>query len=112
MLVDLARPFTLVLCMCSLCAVFNAAFLDSAIDMSQRIGPALLRLVVAAAICLVSGLLFLDEPPRERDAKAHELSHTLPAQLFCWAAGIMALVFLVSWYLQVNCVFFRSTRVW
>ncbi len=111
MLVDLARPLTLVLCMCSLCAVFNAAFLDSAIDMSQRIGPALARLAIAAAICVLSGLLFL-APRDDHDVKAHQLSDTLPVQLLFWASGIMAIVFLVSWYLQVHCVFFRSTRVW
>ena len=38
------------------------------------------------------------------------LSGTLPVQIFFWATGIMTVLFLVSWYLEAYCIFYRDVR--
>jgi hypothetical protein len=114
MLLELAKPVALLLCLLSLCALFHTAFL--AIGSSElllpnhaledRILDSLLLFALSAGICLISGLLF-----REAEPKPHSsLSATLPLQLFYWATGIMLLLFVLSWYLEAHCVFYRSTR--
>jgi hypothetical protein len=30
--------------------------------------------------------------------------------MFCWAASIMLVLFVVSWYLETYCVFYRDVR--
>jgi hypothetical protein len=114
MLLELAKPVALLLCLLSLYALFHTAFL--AIGSSElllpnhalqdRILDSLLLFALSAGICLISGLLF-----REAEPKPHpSLSATLPLQLFYWATGIMLLLFVLSRYLETHCVFYRSTH--
>ncbi len=107
MLVEVAKPVTLVLCILSLYAVFNAAFLSLSSDLHQRIYESLLRLALATVISVISGLIFREAAP---DLYAHttKLSATLLIKLFCWAAGIMLVVFVVSLYLETHCIFYRD----
>jgi hypothetical protein len=110
MLAEIARPIVLVLCILSLYAVFHAAFLVPASTLDQRMFDSLGLLVPAAGIALVSGLIF-----REAAAKPAEnprLISTLPVQMFCWASAIMLILFLVSWYLEAHCIFYRDIRIW
>jgi hypothetical protein len=30
--------------------------------------------------------------------------------MFCWAAAVMVVLFVVSWYLETYCVFYRDIR--
>jgi hypothetical protein len=114
MLLELAKPVALLLCLLSLCALFHTAFL--AIGSSELLLPnhalqdrvldSLLLFALFGGICLISGLLF-----REAEPKPHpSLSATLPLQLFYWATGIMLLLFVLSWYLETHCIFYRSTH--
>ena len=107
MFVEVAKPVTLVLCILSLYAVFNAAFLSLSSDLHQRICEFLLRLALATVISVISGLIFRDAAP-SRYAHTTKLSATLPIKLFCWAAGIMLLAFVVSLYLETHCIFYRD----
>jgi hypothetical protein len=109
MLVELAKPVALLLCLLSLCAVFHTAFLIPAIDLHQRIWDSLELLSLAAGISVMSGLIFRESLP-EPSADSPRLTGTLPIQVFCWAAGTMFLLFLASWYLETHCIFYRDVR--
>jgi hypothetical protein len=114
MLLELAKPVALLLCLLSLCALFHTAFLALGSNelmlpnqaLHDRVLDSLLLFTLSAGICLISGLLF-----RETETNTHlSLSATLPVQLFYWATGIMLLLFVLSWYLETHCIFYRSTR--
>jgi hypothetical protein len=107
MLVEIAKPITLVFSILSLYAVFDAAFLSLSIDLHQRIYESVLRVALAALTSVISGLIFRDAAPRPRRSA---LVTTLPVQIFCWAASIMLVLFVVSWYLETHCVFYRDIR--
>lgn len=106
MLLDVAKPVALVLCMVSLCAVFYSAFLVPASGLEQRSWDSVILLSLAAGICLTSGMLFR-EPA---DAGTEPLLHTLPMQIFFWAVALMAALFFASWYLETHYVFYKDVR--
>jgi hypothetical protein len=111
---EIARLVALVLCMLSLCAVFHTAFLVPASDFSdfqQRTFDSLGMLAIAAGISLAGGLVFRESRPHPDSAGAR-LASTLPVQVFCWVAGVMLLLFLISWYLETHIVFYRDIRIW
>jgi hypothetical protein len=99
MLVEVAKPIALMLCILSLYAVFHAAFLVPASDLHQKISGSLQLLALAAGISLISGMIFRESTSKPR------LIFTLPMQLFCWAVSIMLILFLISWYLESNSIF-------
>lgn len=133
MLLELLRPISLLLSIFSLYRVFYAAFLRPDVVMEQRIWDSLELLSIAAAVCVISGLIFREpiplsneklevewrewrrrwgklegweEPARRRDP----LMATLPIQLFCWAAALMLALFFLSWYLETYYVLYRDPR--
>ena len=106
MLVEVAKPVTLFVCSLSLYAVFNTALLDPSPDLDQRIYDFLGRLALAAGIALISGLIFC-AATHDPDGSAR-LAATLPVQMFLWAAGIMVVCFVISWYLERHCIFYRD----
>jgi formate/nitrite transporter FocA (FNT family) len=106
MLHELAKPVALLLCIVSLCAVFYTAFLVPATDLEQRIWDSLALLSLAAGICLSSGMIFRETAQNG----ANLLLRTLPVQIFCWALGLMLLLFAASWYLETHCIFYKDVR--
>jgi hypothetical protein len=109
MFVELAKPVTLVFCILSLYGVFHTAFLLPASDVEQRICESLGTLALAAGISFLSALIFR-ESPEGRDPRNTRLTATLPVQVFCWATSVMLVLFLVSWYLESHCIFYRDVR--
>jgi hypothetical protein len=109
MLVEVAKPVTLIFCILSLFALFHTAFLIPASDLHQRIYDSLELLALAAAISLISGLIFR-KAPRGPYSGSDRLTSTLPVQVFCWASIGMLVLFIVSWYLETYCVFYRDVR--
>jgi hypothetical protein len=109
MLVELAKPVALLLCLLSLCAVFHTAFLIPASDLHQRIWDSLELLSLAGGISLASGLIFRESAAKPTGDSAG-LAETLPLQVFFWAVGTMLLMFLASWYLETHCIFYRDAR--
>ena len=116
MLLEIAKPVAFLICLLSLCALFHTAFLiPGSLDLLVP-GPALYdtiieslqMLALSAAICIVSGLIFREAAPHPQPS----LSRTLPLKVFYWAAGIMLLLFVISWYLETYCIFYRDTRRW
>lgn len=110
MLAEIARPIVLVLCILSLYGVFHAAFLVPASTLDQRMFDSLGLLVPAAGIALASGLIFREAV--SNPAHHPRLISTLPVQMFCWASAIMFILFLVAWYLEAHCIFYRDIRIW
>jgi hypothetical protein len=106
MLLEIARPVALLLCVVSLCALFYTAFLVPASNFEQRSWDALILLSLAAGICLTSGMIFR-EPTR---AGFEAVTRTLPVRMFFWAVLLMLGLFLASWYLETYCVFYRDVR--
>jgi hypothetical protein len=97
--VEVAKPVTFILCILSLYAVFHAAFMVPASDLNQKIYQS-----------VISGLSFRAAEP-EPQAHHTRLISTLPLQVFCWAAGAMLVLFLVSLYLETHCIFYRDTHL-
>jgi hypothetical protein len=104
--------------MLSLLAVFHTAFLGPETDYSTRIYDSLGVLLLAAGFSLVGGLVF-QEDERENDERGRtvhrvrlgrelRITDTFPVQVFCWTTGIMALLFVLSWYLETHCIFYRD----
>lgn len=106
MLLEAVKPIAIVLCLLSLCAVFYTAFLFPASGMEQRIWDSVVLLSLAAGICLASGMIFR-EPTRDG---VEPVTRTLPVQVFCWTTGIMVALFIISWYLQTYCIFYKDVR--
>lgn len=109
MLTEVAKPVALLLCMLSLCAVFQTAFLVPASDLHQTILDSLELLSLAAGISLVSGLIFR-ESAEGPSADSKRLMTTLPVQVFYWGSGLMLLLFVCCWYLESHCIFYRDIR--
>lgn len=105
-MLEAAKPIAVALCMISLCAVFNAVFLVPASDLEQRTWNTVVLLSLTAGICLASGMIFRESTESGTDP----LLRTLPVQLFCWAVSLMLVLFLVSWYLETHCIFYRDVR--
>ncbi len=111
MVLEIAKLVALVLCMLSLWAVFHTAFLVPAADFEQRTYDSLAMLALAAGISLAGGLLFRDAKPEPRAANSR-LAATLPVQVFFWVAGLILILFVVSWYLETYVIFYRDIRPW
>jgi hypothetical protein len=115
-LLELARPVTLLCSMLSLLAVFHTAFLGPQADYSQRIYDSVGVLLIAAGFALVGGLVTLADEREtgarlrkaQRIARGLRITDTFPVQVFCWTTGIMAVLFVVSWYLETHCIFYRD----
>jgi hypothetical protein len=92
MLLELAKPVALLLCLLSLYAVFHTVFftiedpqllLQPHQAIRDRIIDSLLLLALSAGISLIGGLIFRESEP----APHPSLSATLPLQIFYWATA-------------------------
>jgi hypothetical protein len=111
---EIARPISLLLCIFSTLVVFRSAFLGPAIEMQVRLIHSVELLTIAAGIAVVSGMLFRPDARDEEQGihrQADVLMRTLPIRFFCWAVGIMTILFLMSWYLQSHPMDLRHARV-
>jgi hypothetical protein len=110
MLLEIAKPIALGLCLISLCAVFHAAFLNPSADLPQRVLDAVELMSLAAGICLSSGWIFRESEAKSQPGHSASLTSTLPIQLFCWAAGLIVVMFVASWFLETYGIFYRDVR--
>lgn len=98
-MVQIAKFLGLTLSILSLCAVFTHAFFVPGSGWGDRLLDGLGMLGLAASVCFASGLIF-EIPDRKFDPEpTPRLSQTLPVRLFFWAVGLMAVLFLLSWFL-------------
>jgi hypothetical protein len=113
MLLELAKPVALLLCLLSLYAVFHTVFftledpqilLQPHQAIRDRIIDSLLLLALSAGISLIGGLIF-----REAEPPPHpSLGATLPLQIFYWATSIMLVMFFLAWFLETHYIFTPS----
>jgi hypothetical protein len=113
MWLELAKPVTLLASVLSLLVVMRAAFFGPETDFDQRMLDSLLALLLSGGVSLISGLVFL-ESGRESNhfsrGRVLRIAETFPIQIFCWTTGIMAVVFLIAWYLETHCIFYRDVH--
>ncbi|MDP9050899.1 MAG: hypothetical protein M3O31_09315 [Acidobacteriota bacterium] len=106
MLLEVVRPIALLLCLLSLSAVFNTAFLLPASGLEQKLWDSTVLLALAGGICVASGMLFREHVGGE----VEPMTQTLPVQVFCWAASAMVVLFLAAWWLETYCIFYKDVR--
>ncbi|WP_158943640.1 hypothetical protein [Granulicella sp. S190] len=113
MLLELAKPVALLLCLLSLLALFHTVFLTMEDPhlllqphqaIRDRIFDSLLLLILSAGISLVGGLIFRESEPLPPPS----LSTTLPLQIFYWATSIMLVLFFLAWFLETHYIFSPS----
>ncbi|HEX4039531.1 MAG TPA: hypothetical protein VHX37_15840 [Acidobacteriaceae bacterium] len=103
-MVQIAKFLALMLSILSLCLLFGHAFLVPGRGWEDRLIDGLSMLGMAASVCFASGLIF-ELPDRKFDpAPTPPLLRTLPVQLFFWAVGLMAVLFVLAWFLAVDFV--------
>jgi hypothetical protein len=110
MLLELAKPVALLLCLLSLLMVFHTVFftledphllIQPHQALNDRILDSLLLLALSAGISLIGGLVFREAEPLPRPS----LSSTLPLQIFYWATGIMLLLYPLASFLETHYIF-------
>ena len=106
MLLEVAKPIALALCMISLCAVFYTAFMVPSNNLEKTVWDSVVLLSFAAGICLTSGMMFRGS----KETGIGALTRTLPVQMFCWAVCLMLVFFAASWYLETYCIFYKDVR--
>jgi hypothetical protein len=99
MLLDLAKAIALALSILSLYPVMMSAFFVPGTRWQDRLVLSLLKIVLAACVCFASGFLFALRP-RVTIRTFSSIFGTLPVRLFFLAMMAMAVLFLVSWYLE------------
>jgi len=98
-MLDLGKAIALTLSILSLYPVMLSAFFVPGTRWEDRLVLSLVRIALAAGVCIASGVLFALHPrPSLRNLAA--VMTTLPVRLFLWAMGIMILLFVASWYLE------------
>jgi len=98
-MLQLVKLVALVASILSVVMLFGHAFFVPGSGWQDRLLDALGMVVLSGSICFASGLLF-EIPDRKFDpGPAPRLTQTLPVQLFFWAVGLIAILFLLSWFL-------------
>lgn len=111
MVLELARPVALLCGILSLLGVFHAVFLEPAEDVEQRLVGSLGPLLLAASIAFAGGLTFQARWRTGRtpgSAYVAPLIETFPVRIFCWSVAGMAVLFMLSWYIEAHCIFYRN----
>jgi hypothetical protein len=113
MLLELAKPVALLLCLLSLYGLFHTLFF-SPVDphlllqpnqaLRDRIIDSVLLLALSGGISVLGGLIFREAEPHPQP----RLAATLPLQLFYWAISIMIVLFFLSWFLETHYIFSPS----
>ena len=100
MLLELLRPLSFLLSILSLYTVMMNAFFVPGIRWEERLWMALLRVGFAGCVCFSSGILY-SWPTHVPGFQTEPLLSTLPIRLFFWTVLGVALLFALSWYLDV-----------
>ena len=106
-MLELAKAATFFASILALYWTALSAFFIPGLHWQDRLYLALARLALAAALCLLSGLVFR-LPTRTNPDADQPLTATLPMQLFFWTAPILALLFLSAWYLTCGAPTFTT----
>ena len=99
MLLEIGRVFSFLLGLLSLYPILVSAFFVPGSHWEERLELSLLRIALAGCVCLISGMLFSWPSATNPDA-GQPLLATLPVRMFLFALAGMAVLFVVSWYLE------------
>jgi hypothetical protein len=98
-MLQIAKFLALVLSILSLFALVGHAFFVLGSGWGDRLLDGLAMLGLTASICFASGFIF-EIPNRKFDPEpTPRLTPNLPVRLFFWGVGLMAVMFLLSWFL-------------
>jgi len=98
-MLPIVKLAALTLSILSLCLLLAHAFFVPGSPWSDRLFDALGTLGLAGSVCFASGLIF-EIPNRRFDPEpTPPLLRTLPVRLFLWSVALMAVMFLLSWFL-------------
>ena len=98
-MLPIAKFVAMALSILSLCLLMTHAFFVPGSLWADRLLDALGVLGLSGGVCFASGFLF-EIPNRKFDPEpTPPLLRTLPVRLFFWGSGIIALMFLLSWFL-------------
>ena len=101
-MLQVGKVASFILSLLSLHALLASAFFVPGTKWEERLFHAMVSLVLAGCICFASGLLFAAD--RHSASEPHltepHLTETLPVRMFFWATGVMALLWVLSWYLE------------
>jgi hypothetical protein len=85
-----------VLSILSLYALLGTAFFIPGTHWEERLVASFARIILAGCVCFASGMLFRFSTDPEVS-----LTRTLPVRLFFWTLLGLALLFAISWFLDV-----------
>ncbi|HMD41493.1 MAG TPA: hypothetical protein VKH45_00335 [Candidatus Acidoferrum sp.] len=96
MLLEFGRAVSFALSILSLYTLLDSAFFVLGTTWEERLILSTARIGLAGCVCFASGLLF-----RHSTNPEVPLTQTLPVRLFFWTLFGVALLFALSWYLDV-----------
>ena len=99
-ILEIGKVLTFFLTLLALLEGINSAFFIPGTHWEQRLGACILRVGIAGCFSFASGILFTMSA-RARRVFVPRLTSTLPVCLFFWTLGAMAILFALSWYLDV-----------
>jgi hypothetical protein len=99
MLFEIGKALSFMLSILSLFPLVVSAFFEPGTHWEDRLTMSLLRIALAGCVCFASGLFFY-RPARPGEDPGEPLMQTLPVRIFFWTVGGVALMFLISWYLE------------
>jgi hypothetical protein len=100
MVLELGKAISFLASIVSLCALMGSAFFVPGTDWQDRLIGSLTLIAIAACVCFASGILFREDAIRRSPESDPPLNSTLPVRLFYWSLFAMALLFLLSWFLE------------
>jgi hypothetical protein len=103
LLLDIAKALSFFLSILSLGPVVLSAFFVPGSRLEDRLVLALEKIALAGCICFLSGILFA-KPWRVNQGSGEHLIETLPVKMYLWTVLGVAILFLLSWYLEVSFV--------
>jgi hypothetical protein len=99
MLLEIARTLSFFVSMLALYPVVAGAFFVPGSHWQDRLILALARMGLAGCLALVSGILFA-KPWLYHDGAGRRLMAALPVRIYFWTTLGVAVLFLLSWYLE------------
>jgi hypothetical protein len=99
MVLEVGKALSFFASIFSLYALMGSAFFVPGSTWEERLIGALGRMLLAGCVCFGSGILFREEAIQRSPESDWPLTSTLPVRLYFWSIGVMALLFLLSWFL-------------
>lgn len=103
-MIPLVKFAALLASILSLCGFLGDTFFIPGSSWHDRLMGGIAMLVLSGCVCFASGIVF-ELPDRQFDPEPPvPLTQTLPVRLFFWTVALMAVIFVLSWFLAVDFV--------